>query len=150
GSTGIPVEAMSNCRRRSSGSNSGHSKANARPWSAAATGSTRTSGFTAPGMTTSEFGNRANTGILEESLQRWPPRVTPVAGGAMISLWLTAAGAILGMLFLSTPAQAQPILNRVEELLRDQLGGAISQTPSEEQGYLGLIGDDTPDGSGVQ
>ncbi len=54
-------------------------------------------------------------------------------------------------LSLNVPAvaQAQPILKRVEEMLRDQLGGLRQGETSAERGYLGLIGDDTPDGMGV-
>ncbi len=45
---------------------------------------------------------------------------------------------------LSATAQAQPILNRIENLVRDQIGAANRQQPNgpAEPGYLGLIGDD--------
>lgn len=49
----------------------------------------------------------------------------------------------------ASAAQAQPILKRVEEMLRDQLGGARSADATAERGYLGMIGDDTPDSTGV-
>ena len=63
---------------------------------------------------------------------------------------LLLSSLIFAMLLLAAPAaQAQPILKRVEEMLRDQLGGARSADAVAERGYLGMIGDDTPDGTGV-
>jgi S1-C subfamily serine protease len=44
-------------------------------------------------------------------------------------------------------ATAQPVLNRVEKLLREQLGTpGTGKTPNAEPGYLGLVADDSPDG----
>ncbi len=48
-------------------------------------------------------------------------------------------------LLLAT-ANAQPILNRVEQMLRKQLGAADASRPAAEPGYLGLVADDRPDG----
>lgn len=66
---------------------------------------------------------------------------------------LLPALTIYTSLLLATPSvQAQPILKRVEEMLRNQLGDARAAEPGApvtERGYLGMIGDDTPDNSGV-
>ncbi len=52
---------------------------------------------------------------------------------------------------LPDSASAQPILNRVEKLLRDQLGAEAPPQTSLEPGYLGMVGDDTQDaGKGVR
>ncbi len=67
----------------------------------------------------------------------------------MIRILLPAMTIIVSLLFAASPAQAQPILKRVEEMLRDQLGGARPADAAAERGYLGMIGDDTPDGTGV-
>lgn len=57
---------------------------------------------------------------------------------------------VVATLLLAVPAaQAQPILKRVEEMLRDQLGGARPADAAADRGYLGMIGDDTPDSTGV-
>jgi S1-C subfamily serine protease len=45
-------------------------------------------------------------------------------------------------------AVAQPVLNRVEKLLREQLGSP--DAPKPEPGYLGLVADDSPEASGVR
>lgn len=56
------------------------------------------------------------------------------------------AGAWAGL--SAADAAAQPVLDRVEKLLREQLG---TPGPGEaEPGYLGLVADDSPDGSGVR
>jgi membrane-associated protease RseP (regulator of RpoE activity) len=53
------------------------------------------------------------------------------------------------------PAAGQPILNRVEQLLRDQIDSAVQQESAKagkpaEPGYLGMLGDDsTPSGLGI-
>jgi hypothetical protein len=50
----------------------------------------------------------------------------------------------------ATAATAQPILNRLEKVVRDQLGGAAA-AEQRQPGYLGLIGDDQQDaGRGVR
>ncbi len=67
----------------------------------------------------------------------------------MIRILLPAMTMIVSLLLAASPAQAQPILKRVEEMLRDQLGGARPVDAAAERGYLGMIGDDTPDGTGV-
>lgn len=46
---------------------------------------------------------------------------------------------------LAASAPAQPILNRVEQLLRDQVDAAKRTGPPAEPGYLGLTADDTVD-----
>jgi membrane-associated protease RseP (regulator of RpoE activity) len=49
------------------------------------------------------------------------------------------------------PAAGQPILNRVEQMLRDQIDGAVKGAAKPaEPGYLGIVGDDsTPSGRGI-
>jgi membrane-associated protease RseP (regulator of RpoE activity) len=59
--------------------------------------------------------------------------------------------AVAGVLWGSTlaaAAAAQPILNRVEQLLRDQVDAASPSPQPAEPGYLGLIADDA--GGGVR
>jgi S1-C subfamily serine protease len=48
----------------------------------------------------------------------------------------------------TTDADAQPVLNRVEKLLREQLG--TPGAPKPEPGYLGLVADDSPEAAGVR
>lgn len=55
---------------------------------------------------------------------------------------------VAGWSLAASNAQAQPILKRVEELVREQLGAA-REALAAEPGYLGFIGDDAPDGNGV-
>src|SRR5690606_1803392 len=69
-------------------------------------------------------------------------------GVAMIRLHVAALSAA-GLFLLVAPAAGQPILKRVEDLVREQLGAARS-TATAEPGYLGLIGDDTPGANGVR
>jgi membrane-associated protease RseP (regulator of RpoE activity) len=58
--------------------------------------------------------------------------------------------AIFAPLALLPVASAQPILNKVEKLLRDQLDAA-NKTATAEPGYLGLTGDDAAEaGRGVR
>jgi membrane-associated protease RseP (regulator of RpoE activity) len=49
------------------------------------------------------------------------------------------------------PAAGQPILNRVEQMLRDQIDSAVKGAgKTAEPGYLGMLGDDsTPSGRGI-
>ncbi|MEX0678429.1 MAG: PDZ domain-containing protein [Pirellulales bacterium] len=61
----------------------------------------------------------------------------------------TFAIALAGMLALGILVQrasAQPILNRVERFLRDQVDAATESPQPAEPGYLGLIGNDDADG----
>ncbi len=65
-----------------------------------------------------------------------------------------AASVLLGSA-LAASAQGQPILERVEKLVRDQLQAATEPQATEPQanepGYLGLVGDDSQDaGRGVR
>lgn len=68
----------------------------------------------------------------------------------MKNFWIaTACTLLVGV--PTTPAAAQPILNRVEQLLRDQIDSAIKQGAAKqgqpaEPGYLGMIGDDSTSG----
>ncbi|MEX2114025.1 MAG: PDZ domain-containing protein [Pirellulales bacterium] len=67
---------------------------------------------------------------------------------------IVAAGLVWSVAIAAT-ASAQPILNRVEQFLRQQLGEGATLTPvapdSNEQGYLGLNVDDRQDlGRGVR
>ena len=68
----------------------------------------------------------------------------------MKTFWIAAVGAVIGLGLIHSSGYAQPILKRVEDLLRDQLSGTKAADQAAERGYLGLIGDDTPDNSGVQ
>lgn len=63
----------------------------------------------------------------------------------MKNFWIPAAYLVL-LGVCSTPAAAQPILNRVEQLLRDQISDAAKQGQPAEPGYLGMIGDDSTSG----
>lgn len=61
---------------------------------------------------------------------------------------LLLAAAAAWCVLIHGAANGQPILKRVEDLLRNQLDGAAA--PDAERGYFGLLGDDTADRSGVQ
>jgi S1-C subfamily serine protease len=61
---------------------------------------------------------------------------------------LVLAGAAVCYLLAGGTASGQPILKRVEDLLRNQLEGTAAK--DTERGYFGLLGDDTADGSGVK
>jgi S1-C subfamily serine protease len=67
----------------------------------------------------------------------------------MKTLPLTLAG-VLTLGFLAAAAGAQPILDRVEQQLRDQVDSAATPPAAVEPGYLGLIGDNTSDAAGVR
>jgi membrane-associated protease RseP (regulator of RpoE activity) len=58
--------------------------------------------------------------------------------------------ALVWSVALASQATAQPILNRVEQFLRDQLGEAPAPIPPDakgvEPGYLGVTADDRPEG----
>jgi S1-C subfamily serine protease len=66
-------------------------------------------------------------------------KTPPIALAGILALWVLSAG-----------ASAQPILNRVEKLLRDQLDSAKAPAAAVEPGYLGLNCDDTPEAAGVR
>jgi membrane-associated protease RseP (regulator of RpoE activity) len=62
-----------------------------------------------------------------------------------------ALAALVALPLLSASATAQPILDRVEKLLRGQVDAAQAAPVPAEPAYLGLIGDDTPEpGRGVR
>lgn len=61
-----------------------------------------------------------------------------------------ALAALVTCGFSVAPAAAQPILERVEKLLRDQVDSGKPAAAPAEPGYLGLIANDTPDASGVR
>jgi S1-C subfamily serine protease len=52
--------------------------------------------------------------------------------------------ALAALCAVAGEASAQNVLNRVERLVREQLGSAAK--PGTEPGYLGLVADDSPDG----
>jgi S1-C subfamily serine protease len=56
-----------------------------------------------------------------------------------------AIASIVWGLVLAASGTAQPILNRVEQLFRDQVEAARQTSPPAEPGYLGLTADDTVD-----
>lgn len=62
---------------------------------------------------------------------------------------VTLAG-IIALGFLAAGARAQPILERVEKLLRNQAGPANAPPAAAEPGYLGLLGNETPGAAGVR
>jgi serine protease Do len=62
----------------------------------------------------------------------------------MKTVSLAIAAIVFGSL-LATGAAAQPTLNRVEQLLRDQVEAAKKASGPAEPGYLGLTADDTVD-----
>jgi S1-C subfamily serine protease len=63
----------------------------------------------------------------------------------------TILAALIALGLMSASATAQPILDRVEKLLRGQVDAANAPAAAAEPGYLGLIGDDTPEaGRGVR
>src|SRR4051812_12259550 len=73
----------------------------------------------------------------------------------MQGIAIILAGAVW-ILFTGSVSLAQPVLNRVEQSLRDQLGSppapaAEAPTGKPEPGYLGVIADDRQeDGKGVR
>jgi len=63
-----------------------------------------------------------------------------------MKLLVRMAAVLAGSLALVGSAQAQPILERIEGFVRDQIEAARPPQTSAEAGYLGMIGDDAQEG----
>jgi S1-C subfamily serine protease len=68
---------------------------------------------------------------------------------SMIRIVLSIVMVTVALSTLAPTAHGQPILKRVEEMLRDQLGGQRPAKADADRGYLGMIADDTPQNIGV-